>query len=130
MAFEINEQNYVDKAEEAIKKLMKPENGRRVGLVTTSQIRNILAMTADIYNDVVSQKEERLPEETVARINYLKVRLIYEAGRTPSVKQLVETANLLDIIKGIGASRARYLTFSRYMEALVAFRKFYGPEEH
>ena len=48
----INENNYVDKAEEAIIELVKDAKERygvryRDKLVTTSKIRNLLAMTAD-----------------------------------------------------------------------------------
>ena len=52
----LTEDNYVDIAERAIKKLSeeKNKNGRPIPLVTTSKIRNLLAMTADIYNEVVN----------------------------------------------------------------------------
>ena len=49
----INENNYVDKAEEAIKSLVEESKQKcrgKVNIVTTSKIRNLLAMTADIYN--------------------------------------------------------------------------------
>lgn len=49
----INEKNYVDKAEKVISDLAeesKVKNRGRVNIVTTSKLRNLLAMTADIYN--------------------------------------------------------------------------------
>lgn len=51
----INENNYSDVAESVIKKLLQPitdKNGRqkKVKMISTSQLRNILAMSADIYN--------------------------------------------------------------------------------
>ena len=51
----INENNYVDKAEEAIKSLVEESKQKcrgKVNIVTTSKIRNLLAMTDDIYNQV------------------------------------------------------------------------------
>ena len=51
----INENNYVDKAEEAIKSLVEESKQKcrgKVNIVTTSKIRNLLAMTADIYNQI------------------------------------------------------------------------------
>lgn len=48
----INEKNYVDKAEKVISDLAeesKVKNRGRVNIVTTSKLRNLLAMTADIY---------------------------------------------------------------------------------
>lgn len=53
----INEENYVDKAEQTICNLVKKsqEKRRKRGednLVTTSKIRNLLSITADIYNQI------------------------------------------------------------------------------
>ena len=45
------------------------------------------------------------------------------------VKELVEKASLLEHLEEIGNSRTQYLLFSRYMEALVAYRKFYGGHD-
>ena len=56
----LTEDNYVELAEKAINNLKK-KNGE---LVTTSKIRNLLAMTADIYNQVVNLKEEKLYENS------------------------------------------------------------------
>ena len=127
----LTEENYVELAEEAIKKLMseKDRNGHMVAPVTTSKIRNLLAMTADIYNEVVNSQKELLSTEVIGRIKYLKIRFVYESGREPKVKKLVETANILAYLDGIGNSRSQYILFSRYMEALVAYRKFYFEKD-
>lgn len=127
----INEKNYVDKAERAILDLVKEaEQDRRVkGIVTTSKIRNLLAMTADIYNQVLEQSREKLDEEVIGRIEYLRVRVMYECGREPQVRRFVEKAELVDILKEIGGSKKNYLLFSRYMEALVAFHKYHGGKD-
>ena len=128
----IDEKNYVDKAEEAIKKLkeQKDRKGKNIPVVTTSKLRNLLAMASDIYNDVLNAKDEKLSKDIIGRINYMKLRFYYEAGREESVKRLLETAEVLKIINEIGDSRSNYFLFSRYMEALVAFRKFYcGKDE-
>ena len=78
----INENNYVDKAEEAIIELVKDAKERygvryRDKLVTTSKIRNLLAMTADIYNQVLVCQEEVLSDDICGRIEYLRVRFMY-----------------------------------------------------
>lgn len=128
----INEQNYVDKAEEVIRKLSKkvnPRNGKPELMVTTSKIRNLLAMTADIYNEVQVQQGDELNADICGRIQYLRVRFIYESGREPKVKELVEESKLLEVIQSIGKSKSNFILFSRYMEALVAFRKFYGKDK-
>lgn len=127
----INEKNYVDRAERAILDLVKEtEQDRRVkGIVTTSKIRNLLAMTADIYNQVLEQSREKLDEEVIGRIEYLRVRVMYECGREPQVRRFVEKAELIEILKEIGGSKKNYLLFSRYMEALVAFHKYHGGKD-
>lgn len=54
----LTSENYVTKAETVMKKLCNEKDlkGRDVEPVTTSKIRNLLAMTADIYNEVVNCK--------------------------------------------------------------------------
>ncbi len=127
----LTEDNYVDLAEKAIKELKekKDRRGRNIPLVTTSKIRNLLAMAASIYNDVMICQTEELSKEIVGRINYMKIRFIYEAGREPKVMDLVLAAKILEHIDEIGNSRKQYILFSRYMEALVAYRKFYGGKD-
>ncbi len=127
----LTSENYVTKAEAVMKKLCNEKDlkGRDVEPVTTSKIRNLLAMTADIYNEVVNCKEEKLSKELVEQINYLKIRFVYEAGREPKVGKLIREAQILDCIDDIGNQRENYILFSRYMEALVAYRKFYGKRD-
>lgn len=130
----INDTNYVDNAEAAIIKLVKDAKdkyGVRYGdrIVTTSKIRNLLAMTADIYNQVLAYPSEKLDDEICGRIEYLRIRFIYECGRETKVKTFVKQAEILDILKEINQSKKNYILFSRYMEALIAFHKYYGGKE-
>lgn len=128
----INEENYVDRAEAVIKKLSAKTNsrtGRLEPMVTTSKLRNLLAITSDIYNEIVNYSSEKLNEEIKGRIEYLRVRFTYEAGREPKVGELVKEAELLDIIRQIQGSKKNYILFNRYMEALVAFHRFYGGKD-
>lgn len=127
----LTDENYVQMAEKAMNELcaMRDKKEKEIKPVTTSKIRNLLAMTAAIYNDVVMSQSEKLSSEIMGRINYMKIRFIYEAGREPKVKALVKKACLLEHISEIGNSRSQYILFSRYMEALVAYRKFYGGKD-
>ena len=123
----LTEDNYVDLAEQAINDLIARSKVNRNNVpqvVTTSKIRNLLAMTADIYNEVVNFSGEELPSEITGRINYLRVRAVYEAGRDSKVNDLVDAAQILDHIRDVKKNRKQYILFSRYMESLVAFRKF------
>ena len=128
----INDNNCVDKAENVIKNLVKGARKNFKGepdLVTTSKIRNLLAMNADIYNQVLTKSSEKLDDEICGRIEYLRVRFMYECGREPKVKEFVQQAEILEILKEIKQSKKNYLLFSRYMEALIAFHKYYGGRE-
>ncbi len=125
----LSQENYVDKAEKVIKSLAAPNKMGR-DMITTSQIRNLLAMTADIYNEVCLSLDETLSEEILGKIQYLRVRFVYEAGRDPRhMKDFVEKAEILKCLDEIGNSKSRYLLFSSYMEALVAYHKYYGGRD-
>ncbi len=124
--------NYVDEAERAIKELqnMKDRNGRPIRPLTTSKIRNLLAMSSDIYNEVMNQTDDKLNQDICSRIEYLRVRFIYEAGREQTVRNLVDKSGILDVLKNVKGSKKQFILFNRYMESLVAFRKFYcGKDE-
>lgn len=127
----INEENYVAKAESVILKLSKQVNkqGKVVAMVTNSKIRNLLSMSADIYNQVLDCKDDKLPQELNGRIEYLRVRYIYEAGREPRVKDLVIQGELLEIMKEIQGSKKNYSLYYHYMEALVAFKRFWNKND-
>ena len=129
----LNEKTYVDQAESVLDKLTQKfeKNGKWITpqIVTTSKIRNILSMAADIYDHVLQNKDDYLSEEIVSRIEYLRVRIIYECGREPKVKEFVNAADLLYYIKMIGNDKKKYVLFYHYLEALVAFHKFKGGKD-
>ncbi len=135
MAERITESNYVDAAEKHIKDLVKKNTkvnkmGRTsVEIVTTSKMRGLLAMVSDIYNDVLNERGEMLSNDLISRINYMKVHFYYEAGREKKVKELLEEAQVFEVINDIEGKRSGFILFSRYMEALVAFRKFYVEKD-
>lgn len=120
----------LDKVENTIKvlKTKKNQRGKPIGLLTISQIRNLLAMSADILNEVLEYPEENLSEELLDRVSYLTVRFYYEAGRDEKVKSFIETAKLLPFLKSI-KTRKRYIQYYQYMEALVAFHKYHGGKD-
>lgn len=120
----------LEKVENTIKELKTKKNqrGKPIGLLTVSQIRNLLAMSADILNEVLEYPEENLSEELLDRVSYLTVRFYYEAGRDEKVKSFIETANLLPFLKGI-KTRKQYIQYYQYMEALVAFHKYHGGKD-
>ena len=131
MRVNITNDNYVDQAEQAIINLsnMKDKKGKPLQMVTTSKIRGLLAMSADIYNQIVQNGTQELDEELKSRIDYLRVRFMYEAGRGDLVKNFIEETRILDVLKNAKKDKESYLLFSRYMEALVAFHRYYGGKD-
>lgn len=116
---------YVDSAETVIQAL----RGNRGGLLTTSKIRNLLSMISSLYDEVRRERAEKLSGEDQSRIQYIRLHFAYEAGRDPKVKDFVNEADIFAHIKDIGDSKEKFLLFCKYMEALVAYHRFYGGKE-
>ena len=119
--------NYVDMAENAVKRLERNKNGNLI--LTTSKIRNILSMISTIYNEVIHHPADKLNEDMVERLKYLKMRFAYEAGREKAVKNLIEVAKIFEIIEWVGDDKQRCILFCKYMESIVAYHKFYGGKD-
>ena len=87
-------------------------------------------MTSDIYNDVLLCRNDKLDSSIVERINYLRIRFLYEAGRNRrDVGKFVEKAEILNCLAEIQGSKKRFILFNRYMEALIAYHKYYGGKD-
>ncbi len=101
--------------------------------ITTSKIRGLLSGMSDIYNDVVRVEGEELPQDIVDRIQYLKVQFVYEYGRDDKkdgpVRRFINESKILNKIDKIGTSKKKFIEMERYMEALVAYHRFYGGKD-
>lgn len=124
----INEGNYSDVAQNVIKTLSQPNKYGRINIISTSQLRNILTMSADIYNQVVPLEKD-LTDEINSRIEYLRIRCFYEAGRERLVKNFMEKSKIPEILREINGEKKNFILFNHYLEALVAFRKYYGGKD-
>lgn len=120
---------YVEDAE----KVFKDWYSTRDKKITTSKIRGLLSGMYDIYNDVVRVEGEELPQDIVDRIQYLKVQFVYEYGRDDkkdgSVRRFINESKILNKIDQIGTSKKKFIEMERYMEALVAYHRFYGGKD-
>lgn len=134
-------ENIVDKAELAIKSIRKPNKKNHDKLVIelkTNQIRkiltavNILKNKVDIYK-IANPQAKKLDEELQMEIEFLRVNIAYQIGREKGkeklVREFVEKADLLNMVKDINGDIKAFENFCRYIEALVAFHKFYGGQE-
>lgn len=118
---------YVEKAEERIKSLKVNKNGKPV--LTTTQIRGLLSGISDIYNDVIRLNDDIIPQEIQKRILYLKVQFVYAAGRDTNVKDFIEKTGIIGEIDKAITSKKAFLEMERYMEALVAYHRYYGGKD-
>lgn len=128
---------YVEDAEKVFKDWYLTQEQK----ITTTKIRGLLSGMSDIYNDVVRVEGEELPQDIVDRIQYLKVQFVYEYGRDKKDKKgskdkkdgpvgrFIKEAKILDKIDQIGTSKKKFIEMERYMEALVAYHRFYGGED-
>lgn len=119
---------------------MRDEKGYKLcsQAVTTSQIRKFLTAVNMVTNKINVYKsthmnESVLPEELVAEVQYLKVKIIYQAGkednRKPYVSNFMKASDMVRRIDKIKNSFEEYEEFARYVEALVAYHKFYGGRD-
>lgn len=132
---QFTDQSYVEESEKVIK-IFASEHfevtksvGRRLSKVklTNSQLRHILAMTSSIYDEANNNGIEQVAD----RLAYLKVQLIYQSGRNLAVKAFVEVSSLIDLIDMVNGFQELkdLLRLCRYMEALVAYFKYYGGQD-
>ena len=117
-------EDYVDEAERIMRSLMSQPKK-----VTTSKIRNLLSLVTDIFNTENIRTDEKLLPESIVKLNLMRVRVAYECGRDDTVKNFVAQTNLLEYLKGISTDRADLIRFAHYMEALVAFHRYFGGKE-
>ena len=101
--------------------------------MTTSQIRNILSLTSSISD----KSNVRNFEELNSDLSYLRVRLVYQSRRNEirfrgekiyPVEDLLLQSDLLEALKEV-KDKVSLQRFCRYMEALVAYFKFYGGKD-
>lgn len=124
--------DYVKMAEDVIASLAREKvmNGKRESNalegLTTSKIRKILTLVNEIYNEVLLLKDSQLQGGIVDKIRHMKVRLAYEAGREKAVKNFVEKAALIEGVDEIKEDKDKFIRFAKYLEALVAYHRYYG----
>lgn len=122
------DESYVDEAKEIVE-IFKKENfeisyKRRKEKLTNTQLRNLLAMTSAVYDKARNNGFDHVNE----KIAYLKVQFIYQSGRNLAVKAFVEVAQLVELVDKIRDLKKMddLLRFCHYMEALIAYFKYYG----
>ena len=124
-------------AEAVVKSLNRRSDrqGREQIQLTKSQIRKFLAAVNALTNKVAvyrtqSGQAEILDSALASEVRYLKVKLAYQAARyRATVGDFAEKARLKERIEAIGTDMKKYEEFAHFMEALVAYHKFYGGRD-
>lgn len=120
--------DYVKIAEQNMLSLSNKHGKRGFGDLTTSKIRNILTLVNEVYNEVILQKEDKLSTEIMDKIRRIKVRLVYESGREPAVRNFVGETALIEGIDEIQSDRKKFIRYAKHLEALVAYHRYYGGD--
>ena len=127
-------EDYVRAAEGAVIAI-KDENKP---VISTSKLRSLFSLFTDLYNDITRSDQEELTGVQVNALRAAKVRIYYEIGRedryngfldSASVGRFVRHSHLLQYLEDIGDSAEKLTRFYHYMEALVAFHRFYFGEK-
>lgn len=115
----LNSENYVDIAEKNIESLCHDRQK-----ITTSKIRHLFSMVANVYNKEMLNTDSNILESTKSGLQTLRVKTIYEAGRSPETKNFISECNILEYLKDINNERKKFVIFFHYFEALVAYHKY------
>jgi len=116
------------------KKVVESLNTNKWGgiMLSTNQIRKFLAGINGIQNRILAYQGageiegDKLPQDIVDEIQYVKIKLIYQSGREREVKSFMEKADIERIMDDIGSSKKKFQEFNRYIEAIVAYHKYKG----
>lgn len=94
--------------------------------LTTTKIRNLLSLLNVIQQMVKEESGNKINDDTLGKIQYFKMRCAYEAGRDSAVDDFIEKSNIMNYIEDINGSKKNFEIFFHYVEALVAYHRYYG----
>jgi len=118
---------YVDQAKEVIENMDKDRYDKIC--LTKNKIRKILSFINELYSMAKNTNEDELKEDILEHIQYVKIHLIYEAGREKTVKEFLNKSELIKHIDSIGKSKEALMLVCHYSEALVAYHRFITTEQ-
>lgn len=127
-----------DIAGKAEKIILGLKNDRLLGGtngLTTNQIRKFLTAVNTLTNKITLYRHQQeqtreLSEDLAKEVRFLKVKLAYQVARgNKGVKRFAEDTQLKEYIDTVGTDLKEYMAFAQFVEALVAYHKFYGEKE-
>ena len=123
---------FVDQAEKLMKYYYEENRDHKKSKITSTKIRKLFGLFTDIYNEVKREDATELKPEYLQSLSTARIRLVYECGRSgkdKDVNTFVTDAKILEYMKQIGTSRAEFMRFHQYFEALVAYHRYYFGDE-
>lgn len=97
-------------------------------IITVSQLRKFLSGVNAVQNkfSVLSGDKPEKEAEILNEVQYLRIKLAYQAGREKSIKPVqLELDPIIAQIK----SKDEFNVFARLIESVVAYHKYYGGDK-
>ena len=123
----LDESTYARLAERTMKELKQegaPKN--EFGGLTTTKLRGIYGMVMNVYTKINTPHDF---DACKSDLQYLRVKMAYEAGRERAVKTFLEKTALMKLIDRV-QTYDQFKLYCRYAESLVAYFKFYGGKDN
>ena len=123
--------DYVADAEKMVN-----DNKPRFTELTTTKMMSFLTLVNSLNNNLLLEKanmssgeaNDAFSEAQQEQFYAIKVRMVFET-RDLDVKFFLEQTELLNGLDHIASSKAKFKRYVRYLEALVAYHRYYGGKE-
>lgn len=93
--------------------------------LSVSKLRRIYSLIMNLYTRINVPEDFNIHKKD---LQYLKVKMAYEAGRERAVREFLEKTQLMKAIDAV-STYGQFMLYCRYAESLVAYFKFFGGKE-
>ena len=124
-AAKLTESSYVGIAEKVI---ISHRDRKDRNAISTSQIRILLDLLNGLREQLRTERVKALTESMIGQVQYIKLRIVYAAGRdneSKGVRDFIDSSGLIKCLDTVGDSVERYELVCKYMEALVAYHRYH-----
>jgi len=124
-ADKLTESSYVGIAEKVI---VSHRDRKDRNAISTSQIRILLDLLNGLRERLRTERVNALNESMIGQVQYIKLRMVYAAGRdneSKGVRDFIDASGIIKCLDTVGDSVERYELVCKYMEALVAYHRYH-----
>ena len=121
----ISNGNYAREAEARVSSAKNEGRGSWFDRLSMSKLRGIYGLITNVYTRVNTPEDLRA---NMGDLQYIKVKMAYEAGRAEAVKKFLVSTGLMSALDSV-KTYDQFILYCRYAESLVAYFKFYGGKE-